>query len=182
MSFLDEYLSSSDKLTAVSDKVKNALKDLEHKISNQTNESGGDFNECVKEFGPQLADLADRLKTKISSLSIKSFSDAWNIIKFAKNLGFEVYQITDNVKDCVFKDTPDSEKEAKELEFGKDLAYFVWLSVNPLNGKLTWLPFKTTLEKKLVRWIAGMAIELARDVLNKTVNKSETNSDIVKAI
>lgn len=182
MSFLDEYLSKGT-LGEVSTKVKDTLSQLEQKLSDQTASSGGNFDDCVQVFGPQMMDLATRLKGRLSSISVHSLSEAWDLLKFAKNIGFEVYQIIENVKGCVFKDglTGDAAKQ-RELAFGKDLAYFVWLSVSPLEGKLTWVPFKKTIEEKLVKWIAGMAIQLAEDVLNKTVNKAESGDTIVKAL
>lgn len=182
-SFIDKYLDKN-RLSAISDKAKETLARLEQEVQDNMSVNGGDYEECVKQFGPQLADLAQRLSEKLKTFSIKSISDAIEAIKFAKNLGFEIYQIVDSVKDCVMP-TPLPAEEAKQrqVSFGKDLAYFVWMTADPLAGRLGWIPFKKTLEMRLVKWIAGMAIELAYDVFEKNaVSKAAVGQPYLKAL
>lgn len=177
MSFLDKYLDGNQ-LSALPQAVVDRLKALEEELDDTSAANGGNFEECIKQFGPQLADLSQRLGTKIKSISVHSIGDAIDLIKFAANIGFEIHQLVDNIKGCVMP-TPLPAAEAKErqIEFSKDLAYFVWLTADPLGPYLNWLPFKKTLERKLVRWIAGMAVELAADLLEKNgVTKSEVST------
>jgi len=67
---------------------------------------------------------------------------------------------------CIVSDTmTEEEQEKAKLEFGKDLTYFIWMTVDPLEGYFNWLPFKKSLEKWIVRWLAGYALETAMDML-----------------
>jgi hypothetical protein len=182
MSFLDKYLENHG-LGSVPQRMKERVARLEEKLNTTLTDSGGNFDECVKSFGPQLADISSRLGQRIKGMRVQSFRDAWELVKFAKNIGFEIYQVVDAVRDCVFKDglTGEAAKQ-REIAFGKDLAYFVWLTANPLKDRFDWLPFKKTIEEKLVKWIAGMAIELAYDMLNKSFKASSLDgveSDVI---
>lgn len=182
MSILTQYLNNH-RLDAVPTKVKNTLANLEQVITGQMLDGTGDLDGCVQQFAPKMIDLTDRLKTYFQSFSIKSFGDALEAVKSAKNIGFEAYQIIMSVKGCVVPDglSPEEEK-AKTITFGKDMAYFIWLTVNPLAGKLSWMPFKTTLEKLAVRWIAALGIELAYDLMQKNAVVKMSGETYIKAI
>ena len=180
-SFLDKYLDGNQ-LSSLPSAALDRLRQLEEELQDKSAEGGGDFGECVKTFGPQLADLSQRLGAKIKSLSVKSIRDAIDLIKYATNVGFEIHQIVDSIKDCVLPDQlpPEAQKQ-RQIDFSKDLAYFVWMTVNPLGDKLNWIPFKKTIEAKLVKWIAGMAVELASELIDKNeVTKASTT--YIKAI
>lgn len=183
MSFLDKYLDGN-RLGSLPQVALDRLRELEQQLNNTSTENGGNFDECVTVFGPQLADLSQRLSDKIKTISVKSIKDAIGLIRFATNVGFEIHQIVENVKDCVLPgELPEEEKKARQIDFSKDMAYFIWMTVDPLAGKLTWIPFKKTIEEKLVKWVAGMAVGLASDFLNKNgVTKASTDADYVKVI
>lgn len=166
MGFLDSYLNKY-RLDEITTKAKASLdkveKDLEKIL--QENEQNPAFDECVKRFGPQVADLVERFSAHFASLNGWSLETVAQSLRFVINIGTEVYQIVETVKDLVVKPkmTP-AEAHTAKVEFGQNLCYFVWMTVDPLKEKLSWLPFKKTIEKKVVFWVAGMALEHTVDL------------------
>ena len=185
MSFLDKYLGDN-KLKEISGGALTRLQDLEEKLRLESDEEGKDFDECVKLFGPRLVDIATRLGERVRGISVKSIQDALSLIQFAAHIGFEIYQVTNDVKDCVIPEgLSEAESLARQIDFSKDLAYFVWLTADPLAGKLSWIPFKKTLEEKLVRFVAGAAAKLAIDLLKKkdsSVAKASHGSTFISVL
>lgn len=166
MGFLDNYLKSY-RLDEITANAKSSLdkieKDLEKVL--KENENNPAFEECVKMFGPKIADLVDRFSSHFTNLNGWSFAAIKSSLRFVINIGTEVYQIVESVKQLVV--TPSmsqAEAHAAKVNFGQHLSYFVWSTVDPLKGKLSWLPFKNTVEKKLVFWIAGMTLEHTVDL------------------
>lgn len=185
MGFVDSYLNNN-KLPPVSDKVKKRLGRLEEEMKQKTSDAEGAFEDCLSQFEPDITDISGRLAEKLSDLHVGGIGDAIEMIKFAKNMGFEIYQLVINMKSCVIPPdlSPDQEKE-RILDFGQDLAWFIWMIVDPLKGKFLWIPFRKKIEEILVRWIAGMGMELAWDVFDNNkkkipvVSKSSKNKTIV---
>jgi len=164
MSFLSKYLDQA-RLEELAPKVKDHLSLLESLMEDDLSSANENFDECLKVFGPQIADVARRLGDVVRSFSVLSLAEAFNTLKLASKIGFEIYQIVRGVKDCVLPEgLSEEQSKAKQIKFGKDLAYFVWLTAAPLEGKLKWVPFKKKIEEGLVKWVAGAAIELAFDM------------------
>lgn len=189
MSFIDTYLEKY-RLDEMPEKVKKNLDQLEKDMADKVqSDDVEDFGECLAKYGAEISDLIERVSAKIDDLSIGSLSDVLNLFRFVKTIGFEAYQLVELLSDCVVPDglSDEEAKEAKEAkkEFGIDLTYFIWVTINPLEGKLTWLPFKKTIEKKVVRWLAGMAIDFAMDFFSAneevTMSKAVTKTVVRKA-
>jgi len=158
MSFLESYLKKH-RLDKMPDKHKKNLKKLENKL-NERVQGSTTFEECLKNYGPEISDLVER-----ASNALKDISFSFQKIRVVINIGIEVYQIVDQMEDCVVSDDmTEEEKKAVKIEFGKDLTYFVWMTIDPLEDYLKWLPFKKAFEKMIVRWLAGYAMETAMDM------------------
>jgi len=158
MSFLESYLKKH-RLDKIPDKHKKNLKKLEDKLNDQL-QGSSTFEDCLKDYGPEISDLVER-----ASNALKDLSFSFQKLRVVINIGIEVYQVVEQMDDCVLVDgMTEEEKKAARIEFGRDLTYFIWMTVDPLADYLTWLPFKKKLEKLIVRWLAGYAMEAAIDM------------------
>lgn len=169
MSFLDNYLKNY-KLEELSTGAKKLLTSLEAELEEKINKTDtpSKFEDVIKEFGAKIADLVERFANYWKTVKGLSFSSVGSTLRFVINIGVEVKQIVDDMtKHLVPANATDVEKKAIQSDFGKDLTFFVWKTVDPLKDKLNFIPFKATIEKKLVRWIAGMAIEFAYDLFTQ---------------
>jgi hypothetical protein len=160
MSFLDSYLDKH-RLDKLPDKTRDNLTKLEDVLEDRVDIVGSDFEECLQKFGPVIADLIERVAEGTKNADVSLATARWVI-----NIAIEVYQVVDQMADCVIDDemTPEEAHEAK-VEFGKDLTYFVWMTIDPLAKYLSWLPFRKRIEKALVRWLAGYGLEATVDLL-----------------
>lgn len=159
MSFLESYLKKH-RLDAMPEKHKKNLEKLEKKIDEKI-QGSGTFETCLQKFGPQISNLVER-----ASKALRDISFSFQKIRVVINIGIEVYQLIDQMDDCVVTDNMfESEKKAARLEFGKDLTYFIWMTIDPLANYLVWLPFKKKIERFIIRWLAGYAMEAAIDIM-----------------
>ena len=170
MSFLESYLKSH-RLNKMPNKHKANLKKLENNL-NEKVQGSATFEECLKNYGPEISDLVER-----ASNTLRELTFSLQKIRVVINIGTEVYQIVDQVQDCIIsEDMSEPEKKTAKLEFGKDLIYFVWMTIDPLQDHLKWLPFKKIIERKLVKWLAGYSLEAAFDMF-----KAQTNVQTMSA-
>lgn len=167
MSFIDEYLSKY-RLDKIPEKHKNNLRKLEDKLSDYVKQSKGPmtFEDCLKEHGTQLSNLVERVSNYVSDFKKElSWTNALSIFRFVQSISIEVYQIVRDISGCVVDDSmSDKEKHDAKVMFGKELVYFVWKTVDPIKDQFNWLPFKQTIEKKIVMWLAGMGLETTVDL------------------
>ena len=164
MSFLDYYIEES-RLDSLSEKSKKALKKIEEKIERQVEETSesADFEQCLSEHGPKIADLVERFAAHVESFSWKG---VFGTLRFVTNIAVEVYQIVEDIHECIVTEDMDTaQEETAKVDMIKELTYFVWVTVGPLDKRLRWMPFKGIIEKKVVKWLAGKAWELAVDLL-----------------
>jgi len=164
MGFVDNYLEKH-RLDTMSEKHKKNVKNLEKKLTL-------DFeDDILKEYGPQIADLVERAS--------KALHGGFSFSKFRVviSIGIEVYQLVDQMADKVISlALPEDKRQEAKVEFGKDLTYFVWKTVDPLANSLSWLPFKKAIERWLVRWLAGYALDAALDMLSAQEGQISTMS------
>lgn len=167
MSFIDSYLKNP--LDQLPQSAKNILSNLENTMAQIVDDSktSYSFDDIVSKIGPQVADLIQRFKdyfTSLPSFSLKSLGD---IFRFVMNISTEVHQIMASVDSLIISnDMTDQQKHDAKVLFGQNLVYFIWVTVDPLKDKLNWLPFKKTVEKKVVFWIANMALQHAVDLFS----------------
>ena len=182
MSFIDTYLAKF-RLSEMPNSIKDNLINLEQKLIDTAQQDNSDFQECLKQFGPQLSDLVERLSGQLSKFPKISLGNVFSVFRFVINIGIEVYQLTDKMSECVLKNIPPEKLHATKVEFGQQLTYFIWMIVDPLNKYLNWIPLKKTIEKKLVLWLAKYALEATVDLFAvnqgvKTFSIGETQSHI----
>lgn len=160
MGFLNTYLKKY-RLDEMPEKHKEHLEKLEKEIAEKSFSSNADFEECIKKFGPALADLIDRAAAGLKDVKVSLSTLRWII-----NIGIETHQLVEQMVDFVVDDemTPAEAREAK-IEFGKELTYFIWKAIDPLAKYLYWLPFRQTLEREIVKWMAGLVMEATVDLL-----------------
>lgn len=136
------------------------LEKIEKKIA-ETVENPAKFEDALKKYGPEISDLVER-----ASYALKDISFSFQKLRVVISIGIEVYQLVDNMSDCIVSEAMTKEQQkAVKMELGKDLTYFIWMTVDPIAGYVRWLPFKKTIEKWLVRWLASYAMETAMDML-----------------
>lgn len=181
MGVLSSYLSGPV-LNRLSDSAHTNLKKLEDHMLTIAGKTEKTFEDCIKEFGPDIQSLIDR----VDGLMSKEFGFCQWCSRFyvVYNISLEIYQIVERVSGCVIDPQLDSEqKQAAKIDFGKNLVYFVWRAVDPLrNFKF---PFKKTLERIAVRWLTGMAFRSAGKIFGSETQLSSFNvvpSGIVRAL
>ncbi len=177
MSFIDTYLTKY-KLDSLPQSVKETLNKVEQTLNDKANaitDGEAKFNECLKQYGPDIASVTERVSEKFKGISVKSVSDAISLLRFISSIGFEVYQIVDHLSACALPDSLSEEsKKSAKIDFGVELTYFVWVTVSPLEGKLSWIPFKKTIERKVVRWLSKTSIQFAYDYFNRPPQSSSS--------
>lgn len=166
MGFLNEYLDNN-RLDPVSKKVNKQLEALEEQLKEKSTVEASEFDEALKKYGPQILDLVHR-----AAKAFKNVSFSFAKLKIISKLAVEVYQLVDTIQDVIItSEMTDQEKDEAKISFGRDLIYFIYLTINPLKNRLRWLPFKKMLEKKVVLWLAEMGLESAMKVIDSVKDK-----------
>jgi hypothetical protein len=164
MSFLEEYVSKH-LLDDLSPKQQENINKLEEVLKEQV--TNGSFEDILKQYGVQIADLVNRTSQAVSG----EFS--LSKLRVIINVAIEVYQLVDVMSDKVIKpDMSEEDKKSAKITFGQDLTYFIWMTVDPLKEYFNWLPFKKTIEKKLVKILAGYGIRAAIDIIKSNLQVS----------
>lgn len=180
MSFIDTYMKKH-RIGDISSASRKSLDKLEKKLDSITKnaKNGASFLDSIKEYGEEIGDLIERVQKHFDGWE---FSETFSSFRFISSIAIEVYQIIDSMKDEIVPDgiTGEPAWQAKRT-FGKNLTFFIWKTVGPLDKKFNWIPFKKTIEKKLVLWLAGMGIDTARSMFkaNKEVSSFAANNKAV---
>ncbi len=163
MSFIDHYLEKH-KLKTLSPKSRKNIEKLENKLKNHIASSKGafTFDDLLKKHGEDIANLIERASA-LKDLPGLRLGNAIKTFKLVYSISIEVYQIVESMAQCVVDDTmsPGEAHNAK-VQLGQEIVYFIWLTVDPIGNN--WIPFKKTIEKKLVFWLAGMALNSVVDL------------------
>jgi hypothetical protein len=175
MSFIDHYLKEHN-LDPLPQDIKKNLDKLEKEIKAKIDDNPTDstFEDVAKKYGPQIADIVGRFREVLGEYDYWKTTGGWSvgtvigILRFVINIGVEVKQLVDQMKGDIVSDSLSFEQaKAAKIDFGQSLVYFIWKTVDPLKGRLGWIPFKKTVEKKLVFWVASMAFDFAGDLINR---------------
>lgn len=189
MSFLDHYVKKH-RLPKMPEKMKEVVNKVEQELHKHINQSKGSmtFDDCLKVYGDDIADLVERISNHLANRPPLSLSNSIKTLKFVYSISIEAWQMVDAMSDCVIDDTmSEADQKAAKIEFGKKLVYFIWITANPLGSRLSWLPFKKTIEKAVIRFFAGLALESAIDFFDAqgakgTETFSTTKTQVVKAL
>ena len=182
MSFIDTYMKKH-RLGDITSSTRKHLDKLEKKLDAVTARAkdGLSFLDAIKNYGDEIGDLIERVHKHFNGWKF-TWGNALSTFQFVYNIAIEVYQIIDAMKDEIVPEGVTGEKawDAKRL-FGKQLVYFIWKVIGPLDKVFKWVPFKKTIEKKLVMWLAGMGLDSARKmfIANKDVSSFSTNNNAV---
>lgn len=181
MSFLDNYLKEH-KLAPIPKKSQEDLEKLEKFLDNRaavkksklvTVITSRTFEDIITDYSSDLMNLMERFRLQISAVNLKSIGGILDSLRFVISMGTEVYQLVDAISDdIVLESMTEREKHNAKISFGKDLAYFVWKTIDPFHKKYRWIPFRNTIEKKLVMWVAGMGLNAASDFFTRDVEAS----------
>lgn len=157
--FLRKYLDQHTALPAPTPEQQEVLVKIETKLTDQVI---GDttFSDAVANYGDQIVDLVRRVTTEV-----RNYQWTWTLSGFigtmhlVGSIATEVWQIIEKLQTSIIPPglTPEQTLAAK-VSFGQDLVFYIWKIVDPLAGHFGWLPFKATIEKKLVYWLAGMGL------------------------
>lgn len=186
MGFLDHYVKNHNLEPLPPKQVEN-LEKLEKVIKTKIEAQGSDFETCIKVSGPQVSDLAGRLSAEMKALKPFGWGKLFSALKFVYNIAFEVAQIVQDMSGCLVPpNTSDADREKILITAGQDLTWFVWTMVDPFDGKFKWVLFKKTIEKKLIRWLAGLGISSVLHLFRKGLSTSSVQTlgvgYIVKAV
>lgn len=180
--FLRKYLDSTALAQMPPSVVKNLI-DLEEVLNKQTESS--DFQTVMKEYGPNIVDLIKRIADHVNKWKWSS-GRIVNSLKFVIDIAKEVHQIVEAVQAKIVPlGTAPELAEQKKILFGVDMVYFIWSIVDPLRGRLNWLPFERSLEKWAVRKLAMIGIQHAMSFFKANpqfVLLGEGNITIVKSL
>jgi hypothetical protein len=183
--FLQKYIQGNA-VTAITDKQKTVLENIEAKLTEQI-AGKTSFTDVIKEYAPQIIDLVNRLAAKFREFSWKKgFSGFIDTFKFVINVAVEVWQILEKISEKVLGAAGFSEGAALEakIQFGKDLVYYIWKVVDPLTGRFDWIPFKVTLEKWILYKLADFGLRYSYEFFKKNfgIEIMDAKSDIMKAL
>jgi hypothetical protein len=186
MGFLNAYLKNHILDTMPDSQQANLekLEKVEQNLENQISGTSGtlNFEEIVKQHGPEIADLVSR-----ASEAFKNIEFSFSKFRVIINIGVEVYQMVEEMGSSIVTDTmTPEEKQMAKIKFGQELIYFIYLTIDPLKNVLNWVPFKSTLEKKIVKWLSGLSLSAAVDFLKSkgieimSVNRVKALPDVPK--
>jgi len=164
MSFVDNYLT--DPLAPLSDKAKANLEKLESDLREQIQAlDSTSFDDMLKQHSSEIIDLVNRFKKASEELRPFKLGNIPSLFRFIYNIAYEVHQIVAGMSSAIIKDgMTDAQKHQAKVDFGQKLIYFIYMAVNPLKDYFVWLPFKATIEKKLIFWLSGMALNSVVDL------------------
>jgi len=167
MSFLEEYVSKH-LLDNLSPSQQDNINNLETLLKDQV--TNGSFEDILKQYGSQISDLVNRTSQAVSGeISLSK-------LRVIINIAIEVYQLVEVMSSSIVKpDMLEDDKKIAKVAFGQDLTYFIWITVDPLKDYFNWLPFKKTIEKKVVKILSGFGIKSALDIL-------ESNKQVVSTL
>jgi len=185
VSFIDIYINKN-RIGDITSTTRENLVKLEEQLDTITKKAknGLSFLDAIKDYGGEIGDLVERVQQNFNLASRQKFtlSNIFSNFRFVYSIAIEVYQIIVAMKDEIVPDglTGGKEWEAKR-EFGKNLIYFIWEVVDPLGKSFNWIPFKKTIEKNIVMWLAGMGIDTALSLFeaNKEISSFAANNKVV---
>lgn len=182
MSFIDTYIKKN-RIGNITSSTRKYLVKLEEKLDIVTKKAknGLSFLDSIKGYGEEIGDLIERVQQHFDGWKF-TLGNAMGSFRFVSSIAIEVYQIVDAMKDEIVPDgvTGEPAWQAKR-SFGKNLIFFIWKTVGPLDKRFNWIPFKKSIEKKLVLWLAGMGMDTARGLFkaNKEVSSFAVNNKVV---
>lgn len=185
MSFIDTYIEKHQigPISISKQKYLNLLEqDLNVALENQ---KGLTFSQIINKHVRDIYDLINKIRKEFYAKKWKSWAGILSTLQFIYSIALEVYQIVENIAgDIVPPGTPKAEQGKVKLNFAKELIYFIWQIIGPFDKAFNWIPFKKTIERKLVMWFAGMAIEAAHKFfkVNPGGIKTFAIGTIIKAI
>lgn len=189
MSFLSTYVKKH-RLNKMGDRIKNNLNKLEDRLSKVTDrvKSGVSFLDASKDHAHEIADLIERVNKHFDNWDF-TLRNLFRSFRFVVSISTEIFQIVEKMSDSIVSsDMTKVEREKAKMEFGRNLVWYVWTIIGPLDGKFRWIPFKKTIEKIVVDWLARVGIDAARDLFeanNKDVSSFGVNNEergIIKAL
>jgi hypothetical protein len=178
MSFLTKY-ADKFKPDDLDPEVKANLENLEKFMEDTLDDAAlGRFEVLLKEHTDDLISLVDRFTKHFKDYDV-SIGGVWGSFKFVLSLGFEVYQMVDNIFDeIVTPDMNEAQRKKVKVDFAKDLVYFIWRAIGPLDNLK--FPFRRLLEKLLVRFLAGIVAGFTMDMIDSWTD--QTDEMMVSAI
>lgn len=178
MSFLNAYLQDHN-LAALSPAAQKTLSQLEASLKDNVdnNATTSKFDDLIKESGDKIASIVERFSAYWKGINGWSLTTLVSTFRFVLNIGVEVGQLSSEMQKHIVTPTMTKEEgKQAQTQFGQELTFFIWKTVDPLKDKLNWIPFKSTIEKNLVYWLSGMALELAQDMLVSSTTQLSVNT------
>lgn len=163
-SFLDIYVEKYN-LSDITEVVRRHLADLEKALDHMSKFAvdSKKFDEVVQLHAAEIFDLIDRVTQHVKNWKDWSFKSVLSSLKFVINIANEISQITN---DLYSKVAATDGTLATKLAFGQNLVSFVWFAIDPLKNKFTWIPFKKSIERSAVKYVAKIGLQAAFDMFD----------------
>jgi len=174
MGLFDGYVPSK-KLEELSEDVLKKLEKLDKVIKNSKTDEAVPVSRIIAAHGEDLVDLVDRLSKHLEE-NPPSWGSIWSNSKFIYGIAIEIYQLINTMADEVTDEDMSEDKKKEVLkQLGQNLVWFIWSTMDPLR-KVTWLP--QFIERAIVKWIAGQALEFAADLFAPKEEKLKAGADL----
>jgi hypothetical protein len=184
MSFIDTYIEKN-RIGDISQANRQNLAKLEKRLLDTVTKkakNGLSFLDAIKNYEEEIVDLIGRVRQHFAGWKF-TLSKAFSSFRFVSSIAIEVYQIINVMQDEIIPEgvTGDAAWRIKR-DFGKSLIYFIWKTIGPLDKQYNWVPFKKTIERRLVLWLAGIGIDTARSMFEANNKEVSNFSDNNKAV
>ena len=121
--------------------------------------------------------IEESISGKKAMLELEKETEEWQ--KRGEKLNKEIVDLEEKLaKQRAFLDDKEEEKTEAKVGFGTDLTYFIWMTIDPLKDYLSWLPFKASLEKWVVKSLAKYGLETAMDLLKAQFSTFSVESSV----
>lgn len=183
MGFLDQYFDNFN-LDDLDDTVVNRLDDFKLLLDKITSDETYPLGVVISNHSAEILDLIERFTKHFQSWDF-STDGIIGTFKFAWQIGVEIAQLVEDVASEAFS----GGMTAKEVHDAKvslvqDLVELLWKTFDPLSrAPWSWvslIPFRSNIERLIVRWIAGMATDFVLDLLE--ANEVEAKASTLKAL
>lgn len=161
MSFLDKYLEENN-LPPLPNNIKDRLEEIEEKLKNMFPDQD-QFTDAIRECYPKIVEIVERTKKEFEGWKLTA-GNVVSAFRFVISMANDVSEIVQELSSKIVPPgaTPE-EAHNRKIQFGKELTWFTYSMWNPKLIK--WLPesVEAWVERKVIYWLSGMAIDWALD-------------------
>jgi len=176
MSFLDHYFNDHV-LDELDDTVKKRMEEFKKVVEEVTDSEQSPMGQLIANYSTEIIDLVERVTQHLEKLDF-SVAGVMGTFKFAYQIGVEISQLVEDIAEDIFSgDMSDEEVRMAKVELVQDIVYLIWKTFDPVSkapwGWVKLIPFRSRIERFVVRWLAGMAMDFVLDLLEANPGAAE---------